>query len=203
MRQQVNLYQPIFRKQEKIFSAATMLQASLIVVAGMLLLYGYNLWQTQNNKLQVLQLEKQRNDNAAQVAQLERQYPEPVKSAALERRVVREKKRLESRKRVVATLTESAESNTLGFSAHLEGLAKERLPQIWLTRVIIFHGGTDVTLNGSTYNEEQVPRFLQRLAGVDAFNGTGFHTFLMSRHEKNPNQLDFHVSSLPIEEEKR
>jgi hypothetical protein len=202
VRQQINLYQPIFRKQEKIFSAVTLLQASLIVMAGMLLLYGYNFWQTQNIRLQLAQLEKQRNDNAAQVAQLERQYPEPVKSTALERRVAKEKKRLEARSKVVATLTMRAHSNTDGFSSHLEGLAKQRLPRLWLSQVTLFHGGTDVTLKGSTYDEEQVPQFLQRLSSEEGFGGTGFSSFLMTRPEEKPNQLDFQVSSLPVEEKK-
>lgn len=202
MNQQVNLYQPIFRKQEKIFSAVTMLQAGIIVLAGMLLLYGYNLWQTQQIRNQLSQLESQRNDNAKQVALLEKQYPEPVKSAALEQRVEREKRRLDVRRKVVATLTKPSVTNTEGFADHLEGLAKQRLPKIWLTSIAITDGGESITLNGSTYKQEQVPQFLQRLAEEKAFSGTGFHSFLMTRSEEQPNQIDFSVSSLPLEEKK-
>ena len=41
MTQQINLYQPIFRTQKKIFSATTIAQAAGLFVVGLLLIYGY------------------------------------------------------------------------------------------------------------------------------------------------------------------
>ena len=40
MMQQINLYQPIFRKEEKIFSAKTLLIGNLLVLVGLVVLYG-------------------------------------------------------------------------------------------------------------------------------------------------------------------
>ena len=47
MYQQINLYQPIFRKQRQIFSATTLAQVLGVVAAALLLLYGYGLLQVR------------------------------------------------------------------------------------------------------------------------------------------------------------
>jgi hypothetical protein len=41
--QQVNLYQPIFKRQRHIFSALTMLQSAAVVIVALLTIYGYGL----------------------------------------------------------------------------------------------------------------------------------------------------------------
>ena len=59
MSQQVNLYQPIFRKERRKFSAMTMLQAMGIAVLGIGLLYGYTFWQVRQLRGEVAQTDKQ------------------------------------------------------------------------------------------------------------------------------------------------
>ncbi len=198
--QQINLYQPLFRKQEKIFSARTMLQAGVIVIAGMILLLLFEVWQTQNLKQQVVKLQQQRDTNAAQVIKLSEQFPERKKDPALERDVARERKRIESRKAVMATLQQRTLGNLDGFASHLEGLARQRLSQLWLTRITIEQGGLALAIRGSTYQQEQLPQYLQQLSREQAFSGTEFKHLTMSRNEEQPQQLDFLVSSQPLQE---
>ena len=45
IQQQINLYHPIFRKQEKKFSAKAMFQAGAVVVGGIVIMYAYSAWQ--------------------------------------------------------------------------------------------------------------------------------------------------------------
>ena len=45
MIQQVNLFHPIFRKQQKKFSAKAMLQAGVAVLAGIGLMYALTWWR--------------------------------------------------------------------------------------------------------------------------------------------------------------
>ena len=47
MKQQVNLYQPIFRQQEKVFSAITMLQITAFFVVVLGAIYAYTTMQLQ------------------------------------------------------------------------------------------------------------------------------------------------------------
>jgi hypothetical protein len=55
--QQINLYQPIFRKQRQIFAAATMLQAVGVVALALLGIYAYAYVQVGALEVAVVQLE--------------------------------------------------------------------------------------------------------------------------------------------------
>ncbi|MEW6647556.1 MAG: PilN domain-containing protein [Pseudomonadota bacterium] len=189
--QQINLYQPLFRKQEKIFSAKTMLQGAALVLAGMLLFFAYAAWQTYSLEAQVTQFVRQRDDATRRVTDLARAMPERSKNMALEQEVVRLRADLRDKQRVVAQLADRRSGNTTGYAAHLEGLARQRLPQLWLTQIGLRGGGSVVELRGSAFNPEQVPQYLQRLSAESAFSGVEFRQFTLSRAEKAPQQVDF------------
>ncbi len=57
MYQQINLYQPIFRKQRQIFSAVTMLQAVGVVAVALLGIYVYAFAKIGGLEGAVIQLE--------------------------------------------------------------------------------------------------------------------------------------------------
>ena len=57
MSQQINLYQPIFRRERKVFSAATIAQATLVVAAGLAAIYGYASWKMRGLNREVAMLE--------------------------------------------------------------------------------------------------------------------------------------------------
>lgn len=189
--QQINLYQPIFRKQEKIFSAKTMVQGAALVLAGMLLFYAYAAWQTYRLENQVTQFARQRDEVAQQVGELARNLPERSKDLALEQEVVRLRADLRDKQRVVAQLADRRSGNTVGYAAHLEGLARQRLPQLWLTQIALRGGGSVIELRGSAFHPEQVPQYVQRLSAEDAFRGVEFRQFTLSRPEETPQQVDF------------
>jgi hypothetical protein len=189
--QQINLYQPLFRKQEKIFSAKTMLQGAAMVALGMAAFFAYAAWQTHGLEAQVTQFQRQRDEAAKRVTDLARVMPERSKSAALEQDVVRLRSELRNKQQVVARLADRSGGNTSGYSAHLEGLARQRLPQLWLTHIVLRRGGSMIELHGSAFQPEQVPQYLQRLSAEPAFRGVEFRQFDMSRAEKTPQQVDF------------
>lgn len=196
MRQQINLYQPIFRRQEKIFSGKAMLQGAAMIGAGLLLFYGYALMQSRSLQGQLQQMEAQRSEDIQRIAELNRLYPEPKKDPGLEQRLQTVRKELEGKRRVVAALSDRATGNRSGFSAHLEGLARQRLSQLWLTEVSIEQGGERLSLIGSSFQQEQVPQFIQRLNQEPPYAGREFAVFSMERHKEDPRRIDFRIQSV-------
>ena len=59
MNQQINLYQPSFRRQEQKFSARTMLLTGLTVVTAIVLLGVLNLWQVSRLEAGVKEMDAQ------------------------------------------------------------------------------------------------------------------------------------------------
>jgi hypothetical protein len=201
--QQINLYQPILRKQEKIFSAKTLLQGNLLVLVGLVLLYVYTVIQTQSMQAQLGQVQQQRDEQVKQVAALSAQYPVKAKDESLKGRVERAQAELQHKRRLLAAVEQLGLDGEVSFSEHLAGLARQDLPQIWLHHITL-QNGKQVELIGSAYQAEEVPLYLQRLTNERAFNGTAFHSVVIARNEKQPGQVEFTLSTeSPLAEGKK
>lgn len=193
MRQQVNLYQPMFRRQPKVFSVSTMLQVVAIVALGLALIYGYGAWQTSKQRDQLAQLERQRDASRERLAQLEERYPKREKSAVLERELQHLRAERDAKARLIDTLSGRSMGNTTGFSAHVEAFARRQVEGLWLTGLSIDSGGRHLALQGSAQEPELVPRFLQALSEEQVLTGREFRRFLISRPEKRTGSVDFVV----------
>ena len=195
MSQQINLYQPIFRKQEKVLSAKTLLQAALVIIGGLMLVYAFILWQTRQVEAEVAQLERQRDQSQAQLTRLAKQFPPRHKDAALERTLAKQTALLRAKQQVVAFLSDRKSGNSEGFADAVAGLARRKPVALWLTEVHFGAGGTQLTLDGITTEPDQVPAYLQALSAEPALQGKVFGQFQMSRSEKIPAWVEFSVSS--------
>ena len=71
MYQQINLYQPVFRRQRKVFSAATLLQVLLIAAIVLLGMYLHARWTTGRLQTTVDNLSGQYQQLEAQLGSLE------------------------------------------------------------------------------------------------------------------------------------
>jgi len=203
MMQQVNLYQPIFRKQKRLFSAVALLQVSLVVLAGLFLITLYSYWQRASLEDNLKQLKVRQTDMTARVETLNKQYPQSIKSKQLERKVEQVEAEIVGKRAALAKLRELNLGKGGGFSTYLEGLARQRITDLWLTSIIISQGGGDLLLQGSALDPAIVPRFLQRLSSETVFNGKQFRSLRMSRPEKEPWHVDFSVSTAAAEPAKQ
>ncbi len=192
--QQINLYQPILRKQEKVFSAKNLLQGNLLVFLGLLLLYGYTAMQTRTIQAQLAQVQEQREAQIKQLAELAKQFPAKEKDPGLKGRVDKALEELQHKRMLLAAVNNMGLDNDSGFSEHLNALARQDLPQLWLQHIHL-QQGQQVRLYGSAYQAEQVPLYLQRLGQEKAFSGTAFHSVEIARNEEQPGQVDFNLST--------
>jgi Tfp pilus assembly protein PilN len=197
--QQINLYQPILRKQQKIFSAVTMVQGAALVLVGLLLFFAFASWQSRAIAAQYAQLETRRAEALKRIAQMHSMFPEKAKDTALQEEVARLRKELEGRQQIAARLDATDAGNLEGFASHLEGLARQKPANLWLTDISVSRGGAELELRGSSFQPEQVPRYLQRLAEEPAFTGREFSDLQIFQPEKRPGRYDFVVSTMAQE----
>jgi hypothetical protein len=191
--QQVNLYQPIFRRQRQIFSAATMLQSAAVVVVALLTIYFYGVWQVGLLQAQVLELEGRERAYSARLARLD-----PSENTNRRQEVERELERLNStllaQQRLIDILRDQPLGSTAGFSAELAALGRRHSSGLWLTELRI-NGGTDsIELVGRTSDPGMIPAYLLRLGEEDALAGKRFDRFEIERTEDS-SELTFRVSS--------
>jgi hypothetical protein len=193
MYQQINLYQPIFRKQRQIFSGATLLQALGIVTAALIGIYGYGLAKVQALEAEVVQLEGRERALTTQLLRVD-----PAVGAGHRAELDAELKRLNAtlvdQQRLIDVLGQHPLGDTGGFSGYLAALARQRTPQLWLTAVAINGGTGAIELAGRSLAPELVPEYMQRLGTEPALAGQQFDQFEIAR-DSETGQSAFRATS--------
>ncbi len=90
---------------------------------------------------------------------------------------------LQSRELLVAALGGNPNGHSAGFAEHLDELASNTQPGLWLTDVELTEGGSRIRLAGMTTDAVLVPRFLKGLGGGTQFVGHRFDTFELAAGE--------------------
>jgi hypothetical protein len=180
MYQQINLYQPIFRKQRQIFSSATMAQALAIVAGALLAIYGYAWTNVGALETAVVQLEGR---ETALMTQLTRMDPalNANRRAELEAELIRLNVTLEGQQRLIEELRKQPLGRAQGFSDYLAALGRQRTPELWLTALAINGGTGAVELEGRSLRPELVPEYMQRLGRESALAAQRFDRFEIER----------------------
>ncbi len=87
MSQQVNLFNPIFLRQKKYFSAVTMVQSLGIILAGVAVFYGYALLQIRDVENKLASAKGQLALDEARLARVSKEFPPKRVDRALEEEV--------------------------------------------------------------------------------------------------------------------
>ena len=181
MSQQINLYQPIFRKEEKKFSTVAMLQAVGLVAVGVVLLYGFTWWQSEALKSELKRVEQSHATASKRLADAGQKFAPRTGAASIDTEIARLEGELAARQQIQEILRRGIFSNTRGFSDYFASFARQRVPGVWLTGFDITGAAEDMSLAGRTTNPELVPRYMQKLSSEKTLAGIEFRAFQMSR----------------------
>lgn len=195
MKQEINLYQPIFRREKKIFSAVAMAQVAAIVAAGLAAIYGYGAHTVLQLEEQVEHLERRIAGAQTRLDVLTRTYPPRSRSAVLEAELNRLQRELGQAENVARALSKGTFGNTSGLSGYLAGLARQHIEGAWLTKVRVARGGDAVGFGGRALAPELVPVYLGRLSAEPAFSGKTFSALELVVDEEQPGIVRFEVQT--------
>ena len=183
MTQQINLYHPIFRKQEKKFSALTMLQATGLILVSIALMYVYSVWQVRSLRSQAAQVDAQHSTMLRQLDDMSRQ----LAARQVNPRYAKEVTRLEGRILAVQSVRELARHDYFfggnGYSSYFIAFARQSVAGLWLTGFTVTGAGEQLALEGRTEIPELVPEYLQKLSAEKLLSGTEFDAFQITRPE--------------------
>ena len=181
MRQQINLYQPIFTEPSKPLSASTVAILLGVVVIG---LAAYSI----NSGMQVAKLSKQVDAQREIQTKMEAQLAEATAAitarsnpAAAEARVKQLTASLDERTRALELLKSGAAGQTTGFAARFAALARRHVDGLWIDRLTISGTNGSMSLAGATLNADIVPEYLRNLAQEPVMAGTRFDDFSIER----------------------
>ncbi len=197
MMQQINLYQPMFRKQKVVFSALTMLQVSIFFLLIFSSLYAFQVTKIKPYKTKVVEIDAELLQLSAQVTAFESSQKNKGKSKLLENEIEKLSKELEKRERIAKILSSRTFGNTAGFSSYLESFARGHVEGTWLTDVDIGQGGASLGLKGKTLSSELVPVYIQNLAEEKSLQGSSFNVMELARVDKDEeeSEISFLIST--------
>jgi hypothetical protein len=181
MRQQINLYQPIFSEAKQPLSAATVSMCLVLIVACLIAYSSYTssrlgklAAQVASHRSEQTQLETRLNEMTAEMTA--RSNPEVV-----EARVKVLAASLNERTKALELLKAGAVGQTTGFAARLEALARRHVDGLWIDRLVISGSTGSMSLAGATLDADIVPVYLQSLAQESVLTGTRFDEFIIER----------------------
>ena len=181
MSQQINLFNPIFLKQKKIFTAVHMAQALGVVVAGTLLVAVYGVVKSSQLKQQVEAGTAAVTAAEARLAQAAKEFPPRQKSKEIEADVVRMQAELRSLREVQSVLERGELGNTAGYSEYFRAFARQSVTGVWLTGVTLVGAGKEIALEGRALQPELVPGYIQGLTREAVLQGKTFGSLEIAR----------------------
>jgi len=179
MHQQINLYQPVFRKPAKVFSALTLLQIGAAVLLLLLLVTGYSRWTLAGMRATADSLEQQLNTLQATMNTIEDAYDVPD-TGTLDASIMGLQSAIEQRRRLLIQVEQMAQRNEGGFANRFAALAGIGLNGLWLEGISI-NSNREIELRGMTLDPKLVPVYIQKLEQQDQLAKTRFETVSMTR----------------------
>jgi len=166
--QQINLFNPLFMRKEKYFSARTMLQSLGLIALGMLAIYAYALWQASDLRQLAASYSGQLAAQRAQFVSLSGQG----RSKLLEAEAARLEGDLRVRRGVLDVMQGGAGlGNTSGFSRFFAAFARHPLRGVWLTGFSVGDNGNVLNVRGRVLHADLVPEYLKLLNKDDVMRG--------------------------------
>lgn len=197
MSQQINLYNPIFLKKKKYFSAYTMLQGLALILAGALAFYAYAAYQVNGLKAQSAETDRQLAEAQSRLAKLQQLLKPTQQSQQLQNEIARLETQLQSREQVVGILQDGSIGNRLGYSAYLHALARQDMEGVWLTGFTISGASNQMSIDGRSLKAEDVPVYIQRLSREALMRGRTFAALEISSPKITPSSAAATPAKLP------
>ena len=181
MSQQLNLFNPIFLKQKKIFGAQSMLQALGVIVLGVLGLTWF-----ANHRMAELQKEADRaaaalSGRQARLNSVNVQFAPRQRSAALAAEVAAAQAELASLRQVEVVLQGGALGNTSGYAEYFRALARQNVQGLWLTGLTIVGAGNEIGVQGRAMQPTMIPNYVARLTAEKVMRGKTFASLRIDR----------------------
>ena len=177
MNQQINLYQPQFQPETRVFPAWFMLQATGILLLAMLLTYGFAQQRITGIEKE---LEVVTRQEAAAIDRLQNIGP-LIKAVTGEKNWSEQLddslRMLAERQAVLNHIQGSTLGDTEGFSRHRRALSRQAIDGLWLTHIGLSATGDKTRLEGRAIRAELIPLYVQGLASELPFAEQRFHHF--------------------------
>jgi hypothetical protein len=199
--QQINLFNPLFLKQKRYFSALTMSQALGLLVLGLAVFYGFASWQDLSLARQVAQSERAYEQQKQQLAKLTAELGPQKVETQLDRDLKNTEAAIASRQALLREVQTGVMGTSAGYSEYLRAFARQTVQGLWLTSIQIAEGGAQLSMSGRALQADLVPVLIGRLKQESVLRGRPLQALAITQSAAGGKGaarpvVDFTVSSL-------
>ncbi len=187
MSQQINLFNPIFRKKRFSYtSAIAMVYGAGVAVAVTALAGMYADGQLRSLQSRAQAVEQAHKEASATLEKLAAEVAKQKPNPQLAAEIAALETQLGERREVIETLKNGTVGNTEGFSDYLRAFSRQSVSGLWLTAFDIAAAGNALALQGRTLSADHVATFLKRLNQEEALQGRPFAAMRISQPPPEP-----------------
>lgn len=176
MTQQINLFNPIFRKQKKYFSSTAMVQALAIICVACGLLAVDAGFRMQALTRQAAATDTLLAARQQRLTEVRVQFAPRKKSPTMTAEIAAAQQELTMLQNATVTVRQGGFGDTTGFSEYFRALARQSIEGLWLTELRISAGGSAIGIQGNALQAPLVPQYMGRLATEPVMKGKAFAT---------------------------
>lgn len=195
MTQQVNLYQFIVPTRSAALSAGLIAKAAAAIVLLLVSVYAYEQLRARSDRLELSELQQRQEAYTQQIDAFSERATSQVEDRQLIASVEKLRGEVRARNRLLGSLSDHLLGNTVGFSPHLVGLARQRVAGLWLKEIRISGGGVKLALSGSSLDPTGVPDLIEKLGTESAFAGREFRSLRLEAAPEPGGVIEFSLST--------
>jgi Tfp pilus assembly protein PilN len=184
MRQQVNLYQPIFRRERKAVSAITVAVTLGGVAVALTAFSLYTARGVASSQAEVAQLTEQLAKQQAELVKVGETLSRQARRSEVEANVKALTASLSERTQALQVLQSGAAGQTSGFASRMEALARRHVSGLWIEGLAMSGTHSTMSISGGSVDADSVPAYLRSLSSEAVLSGTRFDDFIIERPEK-------------------
>jgi len=179
--QQINLFNPLFLKQKRYFSAVTMLQALGLLVLGMAGFYAFTLWQDGTLARQADESTRTYEQQKQQFAKVTTDLSPERREAQLDNELKNTESAIAARQALLRDMQMGITGDSTGYSEYLRAFARQTVQGLWLTNIQIAGGDGQLMVSGRALEADLVPILIGRLKHEPALSGRLLEGLTISR----------------------
>ena len=181
MSRQINLFNPIFLKQKKIFAALTIVQALGVLVLGMVAMALYANYRVNDLERRAASGKALLAGRETRLVQATAQFAPRQKSATLAAEITAAEAELANLHQVESVLNGGALGNTAGYAEYFRAFARQNVNGLWLTGLSIVGAGNDIGVDGRAMQATLIPNYIARLSSERIMHGKTFANLQIGR----------------------
>ena len=185
MSQQINLFNPIFLRQEKYFSARTMLESLVLILVALCAFYVYAHNEVKSLEDVAAGAAHELANTRDRVISLSGALSPQRRSKLLEAQIARIESDLHGKQVLLASLRTAAADQARGYSQYFAAFARQTLPGVWLTGFSVGEGGEELDIRGGVLHPDLVPQYIKALNKEQVMRGRSVSRLKLAAHNES------------------